>query len=100
MSTDNTGLVIAEIFAIAGRGTAIFFVDDPKPWWSRAPHHVRVMMPDGSFFETVALVEFARKIPPGEVMSLVFPDKEPGDLVLGAHVTSLGIADFEREIRT
>lgn len=85
-------LRISEVFTISGRGTAVFFEKDPVPWWRPLrPHVVRITNPDGHQITATADVEFARKIPPGEVMSLVFPDLMPEQVPVGSRVECISV---------
>jgi hypothetical protein len=86
-------LVVSHSASIPGRGVAIFFVEDPDPWLPWKPHRVRVTKPDGVSFEAVARVEFARKVPPGEVMTLLFTQmKTAEDVPVGSHISVVGLA--------
>jgi hypothetical protein len=82
-------LIVNDAFHITNRGTAVFFEVDPMPWWSWQPHQVRVTKPNGESFETIAHVEFARKVPPGEVMSLVFLERKITDIPIGSRIQAV-----------
>jgi hypothetical protein len=79
-------LIVKDAFHITTRGTAVLFEIDPVPWWEWKPHHVRVTKPSGEFFEALAQVEFARKVPPGEVMSLLFKELTIVDIPIGSRI--------------
>ena len=84
-------LIVNAAFHITNRGTAVLFEVDPVPWWSWQPHQVRVTKPNGESFETIAHVEFARKVPPGEVMSLMFFKRETSEIPIGSRIRAVNI---------
>ena len=83
-------LVVCHTYKIAGRGTAVFFDPDPEPWLPWCAHNVIVNRSDGCQIKAIAHVEFARKVPPGEVMALLFPDLEESDIPIGSRITVVG----------
>jgi hypothetical protein len=83
-------LIVNASFYITNRGTAVLFEVDPIPWWSWQPHQVRVTKPNGESFEATAHVEFARKVPPGEVMGLLFLEHETSEIPIGSRIRALG----------
>ena len=86
-------LIVSESVTITGRGVAVFFEKDPDPWLPWQAHRVRVTKPGGESFETVARVEFARKVPPGEILALLFSQRT--DVPVGARVAVLGPASAD-----
>jgi hypothetical protein len=89
----SADLIVHEACSITGRGIAVFFVKDPDPWLPWRAHRVRVTTPTGHTFEAKANVELARKVPPGEVMVLLFPKLNASDFPAGSRITVLGVAD-------
>jgi hypothetical protein len=87
-------LRVSKVAEITGRGTVVFFEEDPVPWLPWRRHTVRITKPDGVKFEAIAHVEFARKVPPGEAMALLFPDLKPSQIPPGSEVDVVG-AEFE-----
>lgn len=83
-------LVVSESFFITERGTAVFFREDPKPWY-KYPGKLRVKITtsDGKEIETIAEIEFARKVPPGEVQSFLFRDLKKADIPEGSIINVL-----------
>src|ERR1035437_6216820 len=71
---------ISESFKINKRGTAVSLVGDPIPSLSSGIYRGLVTAQNGSGFETTASVEFARKVPPGEVMMFLFPHNDQTEL--------------------
>jgi hypothetical protein len=82
-------LRIIETSEITGRGTAVFFADDPPLSVPMGRYQVRITTPAGAVMETTATVEAARKVPPGEVMALLFDELEPADLPRDSEVAIL-----------
>jgi hypothetical protein len=78
---------------VTDRGVAVFFERDPEPWLPWKAHLVRVTKPDGTTFAAVADVEFARKVPPGEVMTLLFQKQNVSDIPVGSRVAIVGLSD-------
>ena len=79
-------LIINDVFSVSGIGTVVAFESDPNPWWEWKAHKVKITLEDKSSFLAEGRVEFARKVPPGEVMVLVFPELLPKDLPPGSKV--------------
>ena len=79
-------LSVSEVFEIEGRGTAVFFLRDPNPCWPISSPRVRITTPDGDKLTATANVELARKVPPGEVMALLFPGLTPDELPVGSKI--------------
>ena len=71
--------------AISGRGTVVFLEGNPK-WLPWKPHRVSVQAPGGAPTEMEAQVEFARKVPPGEVMVLLFAGRTPEEFPPGTRI--------------
>jgi len=86
-----TELIVAHTAAITGRGAAVFFVNEPSPQLPWQPHLVRVVTPSGHAFEAIANVEFARKVPPGEVQALFFAGMQAAELPVGSRISVLGV---------
>jgi hypothetical protein len=82
-------LIISQVQAISGRGVAAFFQSESAQ--SLRPGRVRVELhrPDGSRLMSSASVEYARKVPPGEVIALLFSDLSPDSLPVGTAVRML-----------
>ena len=78
---------VSDVFEIERRGTAVFFARDPDPWWPISSQIVRIVTPDGEQFSAKANVELARKVPPGEVMALLFPTLTPAQIPVGSKIT-------------
>ena len=70
-------------------GTAVFFSEDPDPYWPAYRQIVRIMTPNGDTFLAKANVEFARKVPPGEVMGLLFPTLSPDQIPVRSKVARI-----------
>jgi len=79
-------LTVSEVFEIEGRGAAVFFAQDPDPWWPATSQSVEITTPNGDQMAATADVEFARKIPPGEVMALLFPTLTPDQIPVGSRI--------------
>ena len=86
-------LTVAHATHIAGRGIAVFFVEDPIPFLPWKPHHVRVNPPGLASFDAIGTVEFARKFPPGEIMALLFSDYDAADFPTGTEIAVLGVVE-------
>ena len=84
-------LIVKDAFYITTRGTAVLFEVDPVPWWNCKPHRVLITKPNGDYFEALAHVEFARKVPPGEVMALLFKDHAALDIPIGSRVELIAL---------
>ena len=79
-------LTVSESCRISGRGTAVFFETEPDPVPSWERYYVMLTTPDGSEYQTIGSVEFARKAPPGEVVGLVLGEFEPEQAPAGTRV--------------
>lgn len=82
--------VVAQAADISGRGVLAMFEDDPpiiEPLGTRA---VTVTTPSGNRIATHASIEAARKVPPGEVLGMLFPNLSVADLPPGSIVTIVG----------
>ena len=86
-------LRIIETSEITGQGTVAFFKDDPSLSVPLGRYQVRITTPTGAVRETSATVEAARKVPPGEVMVLLFDKLEPADLPRDSEVTILSSSE-------
>ena len=82
-------LRVAEAFEITGRGTAVVFETDPDPGLPWRKHRVRIRSEGRASVETIGQVELVRKIPPGEVIALVFSELYPSDIPRGSTVLVL-----------
>jgi glycine/D-amino acid oxidase-like deaminating enzyme len=87
---DPPEFVVAEAVAIAGRGVAALFEGDPPALLPLGTRAVRVVTPDGKRLDTRASVEAARKVPPGEVLGMLFGELSVSDLPRGSIVTIVG----------
>jgi hypothetical protein len=88
-STTPTSLTVSAVARLPGRGIAVFFEGDPPLTLHLGHYHVRLAVPGGDPLETIARVEAVRKVPPGEVMALLFPSFQPEDIPSGSKVTIL-----------
>ena len=88
-------LTVSESFSVADRGSAVFLRVDPAPMQLGSRHRVKVTKPDGESFEAIAVVEYARKVPPGEVMALRFPTVDLRDLIPGTQLSFLAAVTSE-----
>lgn len=79
-------LVVAESFAVAGFGAAVFFENPPTGLAGGKALRVVVFAPQGTARRAQAIVQFARKVPPGEVIALQLPDLTPEDVPQGSRV--------------
>ncbi|MCB9920528.1 MAG: hypothetical protein H6822_00010 [Planctomycetaceae bacterium] len=77
-------LTVSDVFEIERRGTAVFFNKDPDPWWPISSPKVKILKPNGNAITANANVELARKVPPGEVMALLFPKLTVNDIPVGS----------------
>lgn len=82
-------LTVSKVFEIEGRGTTVVFVEDPDPWWPIASTNVNIMQPSGDTITATANVELIRKVPPGEVMALLFADLKVDQIPLGSLIYRL-----------
>ena len=80
-------LVVADMVPITGRGVAALFEGDPSAVLPLGPRPVRVVTPDGRRISTYASMEVARKVPPGEVLGMLFGDLSVSDLPRGSIAT-------------
>jgi glycine/D-amino acid oxidase-like deaminating enzyme len=87
---DPPEFVVADVVAITGRGVAVIFEGDPPVLPPLGPRQVRVVTPDGKRINTHASIEAARKVPPGEVLGMLFGDLSVSDLPRGSIVTIVG----------
>jgi hypothetical protein len=87
---DPPEFVVADVVAITGRGVAALFEGDPPAVIPLGPRPVRVVTPDGKRINTHASMEVARKVPPGEVLGMLFGDLSVSDLPRGSIVTIVG----------
>lgn len=83
-------LVVSEAAEIAGRGLTVFFERDPEPIPQSYQFDVQVTRPDGTTFQVRAFREFARKVPPGEVVAFVLPGVRKVDVPIGSCVAIIG----------
>lgn len=79
--------IVAETLEISGLGTAVFFEGDPAIVLPLGQRRVEIITPTGRRHMTQASVESARKVPPGEVLSMLFSDHSPSDIPVGSTVT-------------
>jgi len=86
-------LKVSQSSKIAGRGIAVFFEIEPDPQLQWCQHSVMIERPDGVSFKAIGTVEFARKVPPGEVQALCFSDLDESDMPAGSYITILGAID-------
>lgn len=82
-------LIIKEVNKVDSIGTVLTFEIDPNPWWEWKEHKVKITLADESSFYATGRVEFARIVPPGEKMVLVFTDLHPEDLPTGSIVEKI-----------
>ncbi len=87
---DPPEFVVAVVVAIAGRGVAALFEGDPPAVLPLGPRPVRVVTPDGKRIDTHASIEAARRVPPGEVLGMLFENLSVSDLPRGSVVTIVG----------
>ena len=74
----------------------MFFEQEPEPWLPWCRHRVVIKKQDGSVRQAVAMVEFARKMPAGEVQALVFPELPATDVPAGSRIRVLSVLDAGR----
>ncbi len=74
---------------ITGRGTAVGLEGDPSILLPLSQRNVVVITPEGKQIQTTASVESARKMPPGEVLILLFGNHSPEDIPLGSTIKIL-----------
>lgn len=79
--------IIAEVSKITGRGTAVFFENDPSIILPLGTRTVVVNTPYGQRIETKASIESARKARPGEVLAMLFFDLAPSEIPAGSTVS-------------
>src|SRR5688572_26231377 len=84
---DPPEFVVADVVAIPGRGVAALFEGDPAAVLPLGLRAVRVVTPEGKCIDTHASLEAARKVPPGEVLGMLFGDLSVSDLPRGSIVT-------------
>ena len=82
-------LVVIETAEITGRGLALFFQSDPDPIPEQYRLHVQITRPNGTTFKSAAQREFARKVPPGEVVAFLLPGISKSDVPLDSTVLIL-----------
>jgi hypothetical protein len=80
-------LRVTEVVEISGRGVALFFERDPNPVPAQHQLRVRIVRPDGTETYSEASREFARKVPPGEVVSFLVPNLRRSDVPVGSMVS-------------
>jgi hypothetical protein len=80
-------LTVSAVATITNRGTAAFFAGDPPPSLAMGRYHVRLEAPHRAAVETIADVLAAPKVPPGEVMTLLFRGLSLDDIPVGSVVT-------------
>ena len=79
---------VLEAAQIRGRGTAVFLVEEPRSFGMKSCR-VNVIQPSGVEFEAIAVVEYARKVPPGEVAVLLFPERSVSEFPSGTRISLL-----------
>ncbi|HIG74797.1 MAG TPA: hypothetical protein EYQ24_09560 [Bacteroidetes bacterium] len=82
-------MLVVQTAGITGRGLALFFEEEPDPIPMAYRLDVIITRPDGSAFETEAQREFARKVPPGEVVVFFLPGVEKSEVPVGSCVRVL-----------
>jgi hypothetical protein len=87
---DPPGFIVADVVAITGRGVVALFKGDPPAILPLGLRPVRVVTPNGKRIDTHASLEAARKVPPGEVLGMLFGDLSVSDLPRGSLVTIVG----------
>lgn len=83
-------LVVVDTTEISERGLALFFQRDPDPIPTEYRIQVQITRPDQSVFTAAAQREFARKVPPGEVIALLIAGVRKADVPVGSTVAILG----------
>lgn len=81
-------LIVSNIYAISGRGIVAFFEQELSP----IGRHYRVIVskPDGSgSLEAMAIVQYVRKVPPGEITVLQFPELAVDYISIGSRILIL-----------
>lgn len=78
--------VVAYTHEITGRGTAVLFDGDPAIVLPFGKRSVEITTPDGRRLKALASVESARKVPPGEVLAMLFGEHSPSDIPIGSIV--------------
>ena len=81
--------VVEHAHEVTGRGTAVGFEGDPSILLPLGQRSVVVTTPEGKQLHTTASVEAARKVPPGEVLMLLFGNHSPEDIPLGSTIKIL-----------
>ena len=79
-------LIVEETAEISGHGLALFFQYDPDPIPKQYRICVQITRPDGFILEAVAFREFARKVPPGEVVVFLLRDVAKKEIPVGSTV--------------
>jgi len=87
---DPPEFVVSDVVAINGRGVTALFKGDPPVVLPLGLRPVRVVTPNGKRIDTHASLEAARKVPPGEVLGMLFRDLSVSDLPCGSIVTIVG----------
>ncbi len=87
----NYELVVAESFMTSGWGLAVAFEKDPDPPLEWTKHTFEIKTPEGNQFLSTGQVEFARKVPPGEVQIVLFEELGKGDIPIGSLIRSYAI---------
>ena len=79
--------VFAQTNEITGQGTAVFFEGDPPIILPLGVRNVEISTPAGRQVATKASAESARKVPPGEVLAMLFSALSPSDVPAGSTIT-------------
>jgi hypothetical protein len=83
----NIELVVSKVVALANRGVAALFKDDPQVIFPLGPMDVRIVYPDGHERIASGSIEAARKVLPGEVVAMHFPELSTEDLPAGSIIS-------------
>lgn len=79
--------VVETSYSVAGRGTALFFVDAPRPELPLRRSQIRMMVGDSQSIESVTIE--AARVGGSEVLAVLVPNKVPEELPPGTRITIL-----------
>ena len=79
--------VVAQKNEITAQGTAVFFEDDPPVILPLGVRNIEVTTPTGRRIEKRASIEAALKVPPGEILTMLFKSLSPAERPTSSTIT-------------